>query len=127
MYTQNARFDNLKSVFSGVAKDWATEEKSDRPPLFNPDQTEQPALHRATGELEGVCGYLDQSKATRLITPLLQHGADPYALYRQPILKSRYIRLYPGQTRDEEVDDEVTDLDQISFARRGIIEKALRL
>ena len=31
----NARFDNLKSVFSGVAKDWASEEKSARPPLFS--------------------------------------------------------------------------------------------
>ncbi|KAJ5248065.1 hypothetical protein N7524_012025 [Penicillium chrysogenum] len=123
----NARFDNLESVFTGVAEDWASEGKSSRPPLFNLDQTEQPALRRATGESEGSCSYLDKPKATRLMNALLQHGADPYALYRQPILKYRYVRLYPGQTRDEEVDDEATDLDRMSFARRGIMEKALRL
>ena len=37
------------------------------------------------------------------------------------------MRLYSGQIRDEEVDNEAIDLDQISFARRGTIEKALRL
>ncbi|CAG8908820.1 unnamed protein product [Penicillium egyptiacum] len=122
----NARFDDLESVFSGVAEDWASEEKSAKPPLFNPDQTEQPALHRAS-----TCGYLNKPKATHLMTALFQHGADPYALYRQPLLKYRCVGLYPGQTRDEEVDEEVDDevssLDQRGFARRGIIENALRL
>lgn len=118
----NARFDDLESVFSGVAEDWASEEKSAKPPLFNPDQTEQPALRRAS-----TCGYPDKPKATHLMTALLQHGADPYALYRQPLLKYRCVGLYPGQTRDEEVDDEASSLDQRGFARRGIIEKALRL
>ncbi|KAF9250436.1 hypothetical protein LCP9604111_3338 [Penicillium roqueforti] len=107
----NARFDNLGSVFTGVAEDWANEEKSARPPLFNPDQTEQPSLRRATGESEGSCSYLDKPKATRLMNALLKHGADPYALYRQPILKYRYVRLYPGKQE----------------TKRGIMEKALRL
>ncbi|KAJ5196985.1 hypothetical protein N7449_007464 [Penicillium cf. viridicatum] len=118
----NARFDDLESVFSGVAEDWASEEKNAKPPLFNPDQTEQPALRRAS-----TCGYLNKPKATHLMTALLQHGADPYTLYRQPLLKYRCVGLYPGQTRDEEVDDEASSLDQRGFARRGIIEKALRL
>ena len=123
----NARFDNLDSVFSGVAEAWASDGKSAKPPLFNDDQTEQPALRRATGESEGGCSYLDKPKAAQIMSALLQHGADPYALYREPILQYRYLRLYPGQTRDEEVYDESTDLDQVGFARRGIIEKALRL
>lgn len=122
----NARFDNLESVFSGVAEDWASEEKT-APPLFHFDLTELPALRRAAGESECADGYIDKPKATHLMTALLQHGADPYALYRQPILKYRYVGLYPGKPRDEEVDDEASELDQVGFARRGIIEKALRL
>lgn len=61
------------------------------------------------------------------MSTLLQHGADPYGLYRQPILNYRYVRLYLGQTKEEEADDEGTDLDRGGFARRGIIEKALQL
>lgn len=123
----NARFDDLDSVFSGVAEDWASEERSAKPPLFHFDQTEQPALRRATEVSQSTRGYIDKSKTTHLMTALLQHGADPYALYRQPILKSRYVPLYPGHKRDEDVDDEETILRKRTLARRGVIEKALRL
>lgn len=65
-----------------MAEDWASDEKSAQPPIFSPDHIERPALRRAT-EDTGV-RYVDpeEPKTIRLLTALLQHDADPYALFR---------------------------------------------
>lgn len=58
---------------------------------------------------------------------MLQHGADPYALFRQPIRIFQDEPVFPGQARDTEWDDEDADLRLARLTRTGIIEKALRL
>jgi ankyrin repeat protein len=122
----NARFDNLESAFSGVAEDWAGDART-APPLFQFDPTELPPLRRAAGDCDYADGLANKSETARLMTILLQHGADPYAVYRQPVLKHRYFDLCPGKRRDEKVVDEECELNEVQRARNGIIEKALRL
>ncbi|KAJ5096766.1 hypothetical protein N7456_007487 [Penicillium angulare] len=128
----NARFDDLDSVFSGVAENWASEEQCMRPPMFEIDETEAPVLRRAAvGDSEVKLGHPDKNKATHLMATLLQHGADPYGLYPQPIYNRRFFSLFPGQPKDKDEPDGVEDKDTVFYrrwkARMGVIEKSLRL
>lgn len=123
----NARFDDLDSVLSGVAEDWASDEKSAQAPIFFPDHTEWPALRRATEDTGVRYAVPDEPKTMRLMTALLQHGADPYAVFRQPIRIYQDEPVFPGQARDTEWDDEDADLRRARLSRTGIMEKALRL
>ncbi|KAJ5274039.1 hypothetical protein N7478_009164 [Penicillium angulare] len=116
----NARFDDLESVLSGVEEGWASGEKNALPPRFYEDESEEPPLYGATRR-----GGRDKTCITRLMKALLKHGADPYALFRQPIILHQEQPLFPGSSVDlEEVSDETLDLDYGFFARRGIIDEA---
>lgn len=102
----NARFDDVPSPLFGVADDWASIEKSTHPPVPYDDDTVLPALRRAAHDLQSR----DRSAVTRIMTALLQHGADPYALFRQSIHVYRIVPAFPGETKDPGADDEETDL-----------------
>ncbi|KAJ5677053.1 uncharacterized protein N7477_002686 [Penicillium maclennaniae] len=124
----NARFDDSESALSGLADDKAHIVKATRPPQFDFEATEMPALRRAARDsgvqIPEMCDLL---KTERLMTILLKYGADPYALFRQPIYSYNLVPIYPGDTGDPEYDDDESDLNCMRFARWGIIEKTLRL
>lgn len=124
----NARFDDSAPVLFGLADDGAREIKATQPPQFCFEATEMPALRRAARD-SGVdtSENCDLAKTERLMTTLLKHGADPYALFRQPIFSFKLFPVFPGDTGDPEYDDDESDLDAVKFARRGIINKTLRL
>ncbi|KAJ5081193.1 hypothetical protein N7456_013431 [Penicillium angulare] len=116
----NGRFDDLESVFSGVEEGWASGEKNALPPKFFEDESEEPPLYGAIRR-----GGRDKTCITRLVKALLEHGADPYALFRQPIILHQELPLFPGESVDlEEVSDETLDLEYGLFSRRGIINEA---
>lgn len=125
----NARFDGLQSVLEGVEDDWASGEKNTLPPRFHNDYTEEPPLRRVSvQERGGSWSRPDKAKITRLMRILLQHGADPYALYRQHIRLYQSLPTFPGQSVDlEKFDDEELDLNHGLYARWGIIEKSRQM
>lgn len=100
----NARFDDLPSPLFGVADDWASIEKSAHPPVPHSDDTVLPALRRVEG------GLRDRSAVTRIMTTLLQHGADPYALFRQSTYVHRVLPEFPGEAQDPEAEKEMFDI-----------------
>ena len=59
------------------------------------------------------------------VSLLLEHGADPYALFRQPIFCCELRPLFPGGAQDPEYYEDDSDLQAMTYARRGIIEKTL--
>lgn len=82
----NSRFDDSASALSCLADDEARGGKDTQPPQFCFEATEKPALRRAARD-SGVetLEKCDLLKTARLMTALLKHGADPYALFRQAI------------------------------------------
>jgi ankyrin repeat protein len=125
----NARFDDLQSVLEGVEVDWASGEKNTLPPRFHNDFTEEPPLRWVSLQERGASwSRPDKTKTTRLMSVLLQHGADPYALYRQRIRLHKSLPTFPGQSVDQEqFDDEELDLNHGLYSRWGIIEKSQRM
>ena len=117
----NARFDDLPSPFSGVAGDWASAEKSTHPPATYDDDTVLPALCRAS---EGV--RLEHRPAQlKIMTALLQHGADPYMLFRQSIFVYRSTAIFPGHVGDPEWGKEEGELLRIRCCNMQLQENAL--
>ncbi|KAL4996289.1 ankyrin repeat-containing domain protein [Aspergillus recurvatus] len=89
-------------------------------PRFAFEATYMPALCRAAWE------NCDLAKTMRLMTALLQHGADPYALFRQPIFNYKLLPVFPGDGGDPEYEADEHDLNGIKFALWDIIDQALR-
>lgn len=123
----NARWDDLAFPLSAAADDddWASREKSARPPIVFCDFTETLSLGLASQD--GKSSYPDKRTTARIMTALLQHGADPYALYRQPIYTYRDLPLFPGETKDSQFDTEDIDLLALSNNRRTILDRELQL
>lgn len=123
----NARWDDLAFPLSAAADDddWASREKSARPPIVFGDFTETPALGLVSQDVKR--SYPDKQTTARIMTALLQHGADPYALYRQPIFTYRDVPLFPGETEDPQFDTEEVDLLALSNNRRTILDRELQL
>ncbi|OQE01298.1 hypothetical protein PENSOL_c004G08699 [Penicillium solitum] len=122
----NVGFDELASALPGVADDWATVEKSTCPPILFFDHTEAPALRRAAQDGNSKT-IKNRGRAAQIMTTLLQHGADPYALFRQPIQIHHGRPLYPGDTEDKGFSDEETDLMMVTVNHTEILRKALEL
>ncbi|KAF3392485.1 hypothetical protein F1880_008794 [Penicillium rolfsii] len=128
----NALFDGSESfAFSDLVDDAALDVKAEQPPQFEFDATEMPALRRAARDDYGIDipETCDLAKTTRLMTLLLEHGADPYALFRQPITSYKLFSVPLGDAIDLGYDEEEaeSDLEFMKFARCGIISKALRI
>ncbi|KAJ5955106.1 hypothetical protein N7501_009385 [Penicillium viridicatum] len=122
----NVGFDELASALSGVADDWASVEKSTCPPILFFDHTEAPALRRAAQD-GNAKAIKNRGRAAQIMTTLLQHGADPYALFRQPIQIHHGRPLYPGDTEDKDFSFEETDLMMVTVNHTEILRKALEL
>ncbi|KAJ9483663.1 hypothetical protein VN97_g9733 [Penicillium thymicola] len=122
----NVGFDELASALSEVADDWASGEKSTCPPILFFDHTEAPALRRAAQDGNAKV-VKNRGRAAQIMTTLLQHGADPYALFRQPIQIHHGQPLYPGDTEDKDFSDEETDLMMVTMNHTEMLRKALEL
>ncbi|KAL2008473.1 hypothetical protein VTN00DRAFT_6667 [Thermoascus crustaceus] len=108
----NARPDGADSSLSGVDEDWASGDGS-RPPLFFEDRDEWHVLRIAAS------AKVQKDKRTRMQTALLRHGADPYAVFRQPLRIYRDISLFPGGDGDDEYPDEMVDLQRAQTERQN--------
>ncbi|KAG2001970.1 hypothetical protein GB937_009862 [Aspergillus fischeri] len=62
---------------------------------------------------------------TRMATALLQHGADPYALFHQSVRIYNYWSSFPGETQDDKVIDERFVLGITQIERRNVHEAYL--
>lgn len=96
------------------------------PPDFYFEPSEMPALRRAVRDYVG--GPEEQSDLARtaiLMTTLLKYGADPYALFRQPMFRYEGVPVFPGDVKHPQHDDDDTDLHSSTFARLGIFAKTL--
>lgn len=121
----NARFDALSSLLSGVAEDWARSDKSAYLPIVYFDLTRGPALF-CVAQSGKACDPGLRSRLTRIMSGLLQHGADPYALFRQPIHIHHGLPLFPGEAADAEYDRQDTDLlMEVSMVRTVLLRKEL--
>lgn len=60
------------------------------------------------------------------MTALLEHGADPYALFRQFMCTHPNVPYFPGEPPDEECLDEDIDLHYVQQTYEATIQKALR-
>ncbi|KAJ5798294.1 uncharacterized protein N7503_007590 [Penicillium pulvis] len=122
----NARFDDSESVISALADDEVHDVKYTLPPHVDFQATEMPALRRAARDAwvqtPEMC---DLPKTAHLMTTLLKHGADPYALFRQPIFSYKIFLVFPGDTGDPGYDDDESDLNAMRWSRLGIIEETL--
>ncbi|KAJ5461512.1 uncharacterized protein N7458_003064 [Penicillium daleae] len=127
----NARFDGSDfSAFPDLVDDAAPDVKPKQPPQFAWDTTEMPSLRRAPRHEYGIeiPEACDLTKTARLMMILLKHGADPYALFRQPITGHKFFCVPVGDNMDSEYDDveAEVDLEWMKIARSGIITQGLR-
>lgn len=122
----NARWEyyDFASSPAAVEHDWASREKSARPPIVFSDRTMGPAL-RCASQMEYM--YPDKQKASHIMTALLQHGADPYGLFMQPIHTYRELPLFPGKKEDSQYRGEESDLMHRMIHRGNIIDKKVQL
>lgn len=122
----NTRFDDSESVISALADNEVHDVKYMLPPHFDFEATQMPALRRAARDawvqIPEMC---DLPKTAHLMTTLLKHGADPYALFRQPIFSYRLFPVFPGDTGDPGYDDDESDLVAMRWSRLGIVAETL--
>ncbi|GIJ86886.1 hypothetical protein Asppvi_005784 [Aspergillus pseudoviridinutans] len=123
----NARPDyaDLTNV-AGVEKDWASSDKSSSPPEIYKDPDEWYPLHLAlTCSRYPANWQVQKRNMTQMATALLQHGADPYAIFRQTIRIYNYWSRFPGEPQDDKVIDEDADLGLTQRERREEREQYL--
>ncbi|KAF7158733.1 hypothetical protein CNMCM5623_003897 [Aspergillus felis] len=88
-----------------VEKDWASSDKSSSPPEIYKDPDEWYPLHLAL-----TCSHyptdrqVQKRNMTQMATALLQHGADPYAIFRQTVRIYNYWLRFPGEPQDDKPD-----------------------
>lgn len=123
----NAHFDAPETTIPVLA-DEEPHVQATSPPQFAFEVTEMPALRLADRWVHEVDSRetCDLAKTARLMTALLKHGADPWALFRQPVLKYRPYPVIPGDYADLEYEDNRVELTAISYARRVVINETLR-
>ncbi|GFF49233.1 tankyrase-1 [Aspergillus udagawae] len=96
---------------AGVEEDWASGAKSSLPPEIYRDPDEWYPLQLAlTYDRVQSDPHIQKKNMTRMATALLQHGADPYALFHQTIRFYSYMSRYPGEIHDDKAIDENFDL-----------------
>ncbi|KAF3400203.1 hypothetical protein F1880_007980 [Penicillium rolfsii] len=122
----NALFHGEETTIAAQADNVALDENATQPPQVYSEPTEMPALRRAVRDsVSDKKERADLSATARLMATLLEHGADPYALFRQPIFCCELRPLFPGGAQDPEYYEDDSDLQAMTYARRGIIEKTL--
>ncbi|GIJ84992.1 hypothetical protein Asppvi_003847 [Aspergillus pseudoviridinutans] len=96
---------------AGVEEGWASGANSSLPPKIYKDPDEWYPLHLAlTYSRVQSDPHVQKKNMTRMAAALLQHGADPYALFRQTIRLYSYMSRYPGEIHDDKAIDEDFDL-----------------
>ncbi|CAL5872092.1 uncharacterized protein PFLUO_LOCUS6349 [Penicillium psychrofluorescens] len=122
----NARFEDLPSRFSGVAEDWCSPEKNTHPPIFHLDLSQAPPLLCAAADVYTRGARVKSRQTlTRMTTALLYRGADPYALFRQPIHTFQGRGLFPEEPGVEEFDFEQADFSMAEMFTTELIRKEL--
>lgn len=122
----NARFEDLSSLFSGVAEDWCSPEKDTHPPIFHLDLNQAPPLLCAAADVyTHGAGVKSRQMLTRMTTALLHRGADPYALFRQPIHTFQGRGLFPEEPGVEDFDFERADLSMAELFTTELLRKEL--
>ncbi|CAG8898330.1 unnamed protein product [Penicillium egyptiacum] len=132
---RDASVDSIESLLaSGVNPnarviDWdpaVSDMQTVLPPEFFSDEYQFPSLLRAAKSEVARSGTVEKRKTGRLMTALLEHGADPYALFPQFIRTHPNVPYFPGQPPDEQWLDEDVDLHGVRRTHRAAVEKALR-
>lgn len=91
----NGLYHGEEVALPSLQNDAATD--ATRPPDFYFEPSEQPALRRAVRDyVGGPEEQSDLAKTEILMTTLLKYGADPYALFRQPMYRYESIPVFPG-------------------------------
>lgn len=121
----NSRFD--KFDLSGVDENWSSSDKSSQLPVIFPDETEWHALRLAAQDHQGGPYLPNKSQIEAVMTALLRHGADPYALFRQRILRYRGDSQFPTTTWDQASSDEDTEMMGVRIARVTVLKHAIQL
>ncbi|KAJ5156893.1 uncharacterized protein N7482_007993 [Penicillium canariense] len=123
----NALFHGEEPTIAAQADNAALDENATQPPQVYSEPTEMPALRRAVRDSDpDIPKRADLSRTARLMKTLLEHGADPYALFRQPIFCCELRPMFPGAAQDPEYVEDDSDLRAMTYARRGIFEKILK-
>jgi hypothetical protein len=98
----NLRPANADSSLSGVEEGWASGHGFIAREFF-PSRREWYALHRAANS-SSAC-QLEKLHLASLQATLLRYGADPYALFRQPLKSQRPLFAFPGSVREDDVGE----------------------
>lgn len=115
-----------EDVLAGPHDEDALNENATQLPHFYSEPTEMPALRRALRDYGGnIREGRDLAKTAVLMTTLLKHNADPYALFRQPVFHYESIPVFPGDVKHPKYDDDESDLRTTTFARQGIFAETL--
>ena len=96
------RPDNADNSLSGVKEGWASGDDSTVRDFFT-SRREWYALHRAAKP--SYPSKQEKLQMASLQVKLLKHGADPYALFRQPLKSRRPCFVFPGVDPDEETEE----------------------
>ena len=100
----NLRPDYADSSLSGVKEGWASGDGS-TPREFFVNRREWYALHRAA--LPYCASQPEKTHLASLQATLLRYGADPYALFRQPLKSPMPFFAFPGVFQEEDMDEEM--------------------
>lgn len=96
------------------------------PPEFFSDEFQFPSLLKAAKCKVRRSGTFERSKTRELVKALLDHNADPYALFPQYICTHPNVPRFPGEVPDEEWIDEDVDLRAVRRAHKAALRTALR-
>ena len=98
----NLRPDYADSSLSGVNEGWASGDGSTAREFFV-SRREWYALHRAA--LPHSASQPEKTHLASLQATLLRYGADPYALFRQPLKSPMPFSAFPGVFQEKDMEE----------------------
>ena len=98
----NLRPDNADSSLSGVKEGWASGDASTAREFFT-SRREWYALYRAA--MPKSASQPEKRHLASLQATLLKYGADPYALFRQPLKSPWPCFAFPGVVQEEDMEE----------------------
>ena len=98
----NLRPDNADSSLSAIKDGWASGNGSTAREFLK-SRREWYALHRAA--VPSSPSQPEKHHLASLQATLLRHGADPYALFRQPLKSQRPFFAFPGVVQEEDMEE----------------------
>ena len=102
----NLRLDSADGNLSGVKEGWATGDPSTEREFLCSWREMYPLHWAGTGHV--ISQHREKQHLAELQKLLLAHGADPYALFRQPLRPRQPFFLFPGVVESKDpVEDEL--------------------